>query len=38
MAPFWTTSHIFTGVSGQINWSEAFSNGWQKVFYWTLSE
>ena len=38
MAPFWTTSHIFTGVSGQINWSEAFSNGWQNVFYRTLSE
>jgi hypothetical protein len=37
-SPNWETSHGFTGVSGQLNWSEPFSNGWDRVFYRTISE
>jgi hypothetical protein len=34
----WTTSHIFTGVSGQHSWSEVWSNDWTRVFYRVISE
>jgi len=38
MAPHWVTSHVFTGVSGKMEWGEPMSNGWQKVFYKVSSE
>jgi hypothetical protein len=38
VSPIWTTSHIFTGSSGQFHWNEAISNGWDKVFYRVISE
>ncbi len=38
MAPYWVTSHVFTGVSGQMEWGEPMSNGWQNVFYKISSE
>jgi len=34
----WETSHIFTGVSGQIPWTETFTNGWDKAFYRVISQ
>lgn len=34
----WVTGHVFTGVSGQMEWGEAMSNGWQKVFYKIISQ
>jgi len=37
-APNWSTSHIFTGVSGQMQWAEEFSNGWSQVFYRVICE
>lgn len=38
MAPSWTTSQIFTGVSGQMQWTEAFTHGWDKAFYRVICE
>lgn len=38
LAPFWSTTHTFTGVSGQMPWAEALSNGWDKAFYRVISE
>ncbi len=33
VSPSWSTVQTFTGMSGETNWSETFSNGWQRVFY-----
>lgn len=37
-APNWSTTHVFTGSSGQIEWTESISNSWNKVFYRVMSE
>ena len=36
--PLWATCHIFSGVSGQLQWAEPFSNGWDRVFYRVICE
>lgn len=38
VTPDWETSHVFTGVSGQVPWSEALTSGWDKVFYRVICE
>jgi hypothetical protein len=37
-APLWSTTHIFTGVAGQLPWSEGLSNGRPRAFYRIISE
>jgi hypothetical protein len=34
----WSTTHTFSGVSGQASWSDSLSNDWRKAFYRIESE